>query len=1354
MVRRWLSRTSRDVVVNTVSIGGVEVALRGASVSSPWRATGYLETLPESLAACLRWVAQRDALGQDAVLICSPGERRRARHVAFAFAELVNSEAFYVGISGDTTESDLRQRRELSAGGSSWSDAPPVRAAVRGGVLVLDGLERAERNVLPTLNNLLENREMTLDDGRLLMPEAKVVGETPLVEAVPASFRVVAIASPSPPYRGRPLDPPLRSRLQSHLVPGADAYELAGAASAISGAERAGVVAGAQQLVRLEIEALKNRKMTTRRDFFFSVSTAAVERALTRATEDDTARALLRKVYPPLAQPNRSRSLDRVDAGLPSSEETRISEPLLIREDHHDVLYLSARQRRVFEAAKRDLVVPGGGGGGRVLLLGTRGGGKSVISRALLGPGARRLACHEDMSSRDLLQRREVDESGASAWRDSPFVAAAREGVPAVLDGIHRLNDGVLVAALGRALEDGVIDLPDGSRLACDVPVVALARSAEKTRPPSFLAPDVAALFCTYELPDWTSEPEIAAALEAVAPALSPASRDRLAAVVAASRADDSPEDARLSTRAARRVARFLERDPSASLRKLVRDALMAKFLPQNISDAIDSWFSFGEKEEDERPSSSSSSSRWRASREGEAVVARLGDEEVARLGVRAPGAAPELVPRLGTAYVASPAAEAGVARLATSLSSGERHVAIVGNQGVGKNVVVDRLLELMNAEREYSQLHRDTTLSSLTTTPTVDEGGKLRYVDAPLARAAIRGRVAVLDEADKAPVDVVAALRGLVADGELALADGRVLRRFPSSPRRPEDVAIHEDFRLVVLANRPGYPFHGNSFFRASGDAFETFAVDNPDVDSEAAILATVAPGLDPGARRRLVSAFAELRARFESGSLDYPYSMRECVHVARHLDKYPEDGASAALANVLAHDAYSPRLALVLEVFEAHGFENSSGERAFVPGGEEEKRRKALAVEYSFKEGPRGSGGASVPRTALGAPKFGEVDPGRAPHVGGNSWAGGSGGSDTAGLGGRGGPFRLWDGQNVPHQVSEEAKAEVSEAARRAAREHAEIARRERLAEIDQMTETDWAVYSDMLDRIAPHVASMHAALDAARDKRASRRWLKRRADGELDDEKIVDGIAGEKLVFKKRGRTPDINKRDDDDDDFSNRRRHKRSLLFLMDCSGSMYRFHPVDGRLGRMLEATMLVMEALDGLDNYEYAIRGHSGSSHRVDLVDFGRPPPNRGERLKVLQRVVAHASFCEAGDTTIDATETAVKDVLDRRRATQNDEDENSRNNNKALVVALSDANFRRYGLDPADWARALLADDVEGYAIMIGSIGEEADRVSAALPPGRGHVAMDVDDLPVVFDRILRHAGIIQDDEDINSRA
>jgi hypothetical protein len=47
------------------------------------------------------------------------------------------------------TESDLKQRREIVEGGSTtYTDQAPVRAAVHGRVLILDGLERVERNVV------------------------------------------------------------------------------------------------------------------------------------------------------------------------------------------------------------------------------------------------------------------------------------------------------------------------------------------------------------------------------------------------------------------------------------------------------------------------------------------------------------------------------------------------------------------------------------------------------------------------------------------------------------------------------------------------------------------------------------------------------------------------------------------------------------------------------------------------------------------------------------------------------------------------------------------------------------------------------------------------------------------------------------------------------------------------------------------------------------------------------------------------------------------------------------------------------------------------------------------------------
>lgn len=62
-----------------------------------------------------------------------------------------------------------KQRREIRGGSAVFVDQAPVRAAVEGRVLLLDGVEKAERNVLPLLNSLLENREMPLEDGRFLL---------------------------------------------------------------------------------------------------------------------------------------------------------------------------------------------------------------------------------------------------------------------------------------------------------------------------------------------------------------------------------------------------------------------------------------------------------------------------------------------------------------------------------------------------------------------------------------------------------------------------------------------------------------------------------------------------------------------------------------------------------------------------------------------------------------------------------------------------------------------------------------------------------------------------------------------------------------------------------------------------------------------------------------------------------------------------------------------------------------------------------------------------------------------------------------------------------------------------------
>lgn len=135
-----------------------------------------------------------------------------------------------------------------------------------------------------------------------------------------------------------------------------------------------------------------------------------------------------------------------------------------------------------------------------------------------------------------------------------------------------------------------------------------------------------------------------------------------------------------------------------------------------------------------------------------------------------------------------------------------------------------DRLLQLLQREREYIQLHRDSTVSSLTVSPSVVEG-RIVWDDSPLVKAAKFGRILVVDEADKAQPEVTSVLKGLVEDGEMLLADGR---RLVSSDRATVnstamDIPIHPEFGVWVLANRPGFPFLGNDFFRECGDVFAT---------------------------------------------------------------------------------------------------------------------------------------------------------------------------------------------------------------------------------------------------------------------------------------------------------------------------------------------------------------------------------------------------------------------------------------------------------------------------------------------------------------------------------------------------
>ena len=158
----------------------------------------------------------------------------------------------------------------------------------------------------------------------------------------------------------------------------------------------------------------------------------------------------------------------------------------------------------------------------------------------------------------------------------------------------------------------------------------------------------------------------------------------------------------------------------------------------------------------------------------------------------------------------------------------------------------------------------------------------------------------------------------------------------------------------------------------------------------------------------------------------------------------------------------------------------------------------------------------------------------------------------------------------------------------------------------------------------------------------------WLRHQTDGDLDDNKLVDGLTGEMAIYKRRGQADptqvlfacNIGGSEPSKllslcalfaavvfgEQHGVQVKPKR-FVFLLDASGSMYRFNGHDQRLQRMLEAACMIMEAFDGLDRtkFEYSLIAHSGESPEVVMVKPGQPPKNDHERLKILQQLHAHS---------------------------------------------------------------------------------------------------------------------------------
>ena len=118
-----------------------------------------------------------------------------------------------------------------------------------------------------------------------------------------------------------------------------------------------------------------------------------------------------------------------------------------------------------------------------------------------------------------------------------------------------------------------------------------------------------------------------------------------------------------------------------------------------------------------------------------------------------------------------------------------------------------------------------------------------------------------------------------------MILSDGRRIVPSTNNKSRSMAIPIHPDFRMIVLANRPGFPFLGNDFFGALGDLFSTHSVDNPSLEDEIELLKQYGPNVDDKVIHKLVKAFGELRSMADQGLVSYPYSTREVVNIVKHL-------------------------------------------------------------------------------------------------------------------------------------------------------------------------------------------------------------------------------------------------------------------------------------------------------------------------------------------------------------------------------------------------------------------------------------------------------------------------------------
>jgi hypothetical protein len=253
------------------------------------------------------------------------------------------------------------------------------------------------------------------------------------------------------------------------------------------------------------------------------------------------------------------------------------------------------------------------------------------------------------------------------------------------------------------------------------------------------------------------------------------------------------------------------------------------------------------------------------------------------------------------------------------------------------------------------------------------------------------------------------------------------------------------------------------------------------------------------------------------------------------------------------------------------------------------------------------------------------------------------------------------------------------------------------------------DWKRYNNLRAQVEEQISQLSSHLKDLKTRSVERIWMKKQTSGELDENRLVDALAGERDVFKRR----------ENPSGYAN---DPITIKLIVDISASMYRFNGYDQRLERLLEAVLMMMDSLRDDRRFQFYIIGHNGSSAKIPLVN-PQTSLDEATQLRVLECMVANTQYTYAGDNTVDAIALAVAE------ATMGE-----------LIIIISDANLERYDITIDDLA-PLQSPNVHAHLIFIGSLGDEAAKLARVIPNKRAQVCFQSSQLPLILKKIVTNA-------------